>query len=211
MHDIDLSNMVEELGGALRARGWMLATAESCTGGLVGHMLTNVSGSSDWFAGGLVAYSNLLKQELLGVPEEVLSSRGAVSQECVEAMARGVCGLIGSDVGIAVSGVAGPTGGSPEKPVGTVWIAWHTPEGAASHVFHMEGNRRDVKTGSAQAAISGLRDMLIPREEPARPQPGESRLPEGVVGELPDALGEASDLDAPMDDGETGQGGGQEG
>jgi nicotinamide-nucleotide amidase len=147
---------VAALGDALRRRGWRMATAESCTGGLVASTLTDVAGSSDWFEGGVVAYDNRVKMRLLGVPEEVLVRDGAVSRACVEAMVRGVCGLMGVQAGVAVSGIAGPSGGTPGKPVGTVWVAWMADGRVWSSVFLFRGSRREIKGQSMLAALAGL-------------------------------------------------------
>ena len=116
------------VGDLLRRRGWSLATAESCTGGLIGDKITNVPGSSDYYLGGVIAYSNQIKLEQLGVQSATLEQFGAVSQETVIEMARGVRLRFRSDVGLSVSGVAGPGGGSPEKPVGLTWIGLSTSE-----------------------------------------------------------------------------------
>lgn len=154
------TELVEWLAGKLTQRGWSLVTAESCTGGLVGSELTNVSGSSQWYLGGVVAYSNALKQNLLGVPADVLEANGAVSRETVEAMARGAAQRLGADCAVAISGVAGPTGGTEEKPVGTVWIAWVTPEKLESQLFQFSGDRLEIKRLSALSAIDGLSSLM---------------------------------------------------
>ncbi|WP_028009588.1 CinA family protein [Solimonas flava] len=149
--------LVERIAAALLARGEWLATAESCTGGLIAKLLTDLPGSSGWFERGLVTYSNLAKMELLGVPDAVLAEHGAVSDECARAMARGVLRAAPVDWGIAVTGIAGPGGGSDDKPVGTVWIAWsrrgHAPD---AHRFFFEGGRDSVREQTAQAALEGL-------------------------------------------------------
>jgi nicotinamide-nucleotide amidase len=144
------------LGAYLREQGVRMATAESCTGGLTASTLTDVAGSSEWFEGGLVAYDNRVKTGLLGVPLDILVRRGAVSRECVEAMAQGVCDLLHVPVGVAISGIAGPGGGSPEKPVGTVWIGWKRFDRVWSRGFLFQGERSAVKLQSVRAAIAGL-------------------------------------------------------
>lgn len=144
------------LGQNLRAQGLRLATAESCTAGLVASALTDVAGSSDWFEGGVVAYSNQIKERLLCVSGDVFAQHGAVSQACVEAMVRGVCGLLDVPVGLAVSGIAGPGGGTLLKPVGTVWMAWEFCGRVWSREFLFKGSRRDIKTQSVWAAIEEL-------------------------------------------------------
>jgi nicotinamide-nucleotide amidase len=144
----------------LGRRGWRLATAESCTGGLVGFQLTAVPGASNQYVGGAVAYSNRLKERMLGVPSEVLAAHGAVSREAAEAMARGACAL-GAECGLAVTGIAGPTGGSAEKPVGTVHIAVSTPHGERHSQHHFGGNREMVREFSANFALDLLRRTLL--------------------------------------------------
>ena len=148
--------MVAELAAGLTARGWWLATAESCTGGLVASELTNVSGSSDWYVGGVVAYANRIKQEMLGVGEDVLASHGAVSRETVLAMAHGAAARFRTECAVSISGVAGPTGGTLEKPVGTVWIGWSVGGSATAEQFLFAGDRLGVKRQSALAAIQGM-------------------------------------------------------
>jgi nicotinamide-nucleotide amidase len=116
--------LAQMLGQLLMAQNWRITTAESCTGGLIAGALTDVSGSSSWFEQGVVTYSNRAKQNLLGVPSSVFDEHGAVSEACVMAMASGALRTSGADIAVSVSGVAGPGGGSAEKPVGTVWLAW---------------------------------------------------------------------------------------
>lgn len=154
-------SLAMEIGTLLRARGALLAVAESCTGGLVAKQLTDVAGSSEWFERGLVTYSNRAKQELLGVSADLLAQAGAVSRECAEAMARGLLVMTPADWGLAVTGIAGPGGGSPEKPVGLVWMAWAQRGGAveASHV-QLAGSRAQVREAAAGAALQGLADRL---------------------------------------------------
>lgn len=152
---------LEELvGRSLRERGLTLAVAESCTGGLIGHRLTNVAGSSDYFLGGVVSYSNAAKMDLLRVPREVLASRGAVSPETARDMARGVREVFRADVGLAVTGIAGPSGGSPEKPVGTVYIGLATPRTEDVWHYLFYGGREEIKMLSAQTALDRLRRVL---------------------------------------------------
>ena len=117
------NSLSEQLGGLLRSKGLLMGTAESCTGGRIANMVTLVAGSSDYFVGGVVSYSNEVKHNVLGVSEDSLRLHGAVSREVVEQMAQGAIRTVGCDCSVATSGVAGPGGGSPEKPVGTVWIA----------------------------------------------------------------------------------------
>jgi nicotinamide-nucleotide amidase len=152
---------LEELvGRGLLERQLSLAVAESCTGGLIGHRLTNVPGSSDYFLGGVVSYSNEAKEDLLRVPAEVLTQKGAVSPETARDMARGVRALFHAAIGLAVTGIAGPSGGSPEKPVGTVYIGLATPQGEDVWHYHFQGNREEIKTLTAETALDRLRRML---------------------------------------------------
>jgi PncC family amidohydrolase len=158
-----LDNVTEaaaRIGKLLVARGWTLGTAESCTGGLVSHSITNVAGSSAFFLGGVVAYDNRIKHQVLQVPEALLAAHGAVSREAVLAMAQGVRRLLGVDVGIATSGIAGPTGGTPGKPVGTVFIAVASPAGdqARHHLF--QSDRQGNKRLSAEAVLALLEEQL---------------------------------------------------
>ena len=137
-------------------RGWRLATAESCTGGWIAKALTDVAGSSQWFDGGIVAYSNAAKTALLGVPGEVLAAHGAVSEEVVRAMAEGARRAFAADLAIAVSGIAGPGGGTSDKPVGIVHFAWATASGvtAARRIF--AGGRESVRRQTVALALERL-------------------------------------------------------
>ena len=143
----------ERAGSALSKKGWTLALGESCTGGLIAHRITEVPGSSEYFLGGVVAYSNPVKERLLGVKSETLEAVGAVSEETALEMARGARAAIGSTVGLAVTCIAGPGGGTEEKPVGLTFIAATTPEGerAERHVF--QGDRHSIKESAADAAL----------------------------------------------------------
>lgn len=150
-----------EIGRLLKSRKALLAVAESCTGGLVAARVTSVAGSSEWFERGLVTYSNRAKQELLGVAPELLERCGAVSRECCEAMARGLLVMTPADWAVAVTGIAGPGGGSPEKPVGLVWFAWasrHGPLTVESRQFG--GTREEIRAAAAEAALQGLINRL---------------------------------------------------
>ncbi len=153
----------EEIGDELRKRGLSISTAESCTGGLVSHRITNVSGSSDYYKGGVIAYANEVKEKILGVAGHILREKGAVSVECAVAMAKGVKSLLGSDVGIATTGIAGPTGGTPDKPVGLVYIALATKDYAyhEKHIFHED--REGNKCEAADAALEMLKRYLLER------------------------------------------------
>jgi len=144
------------LGEHLRRLNAQVTTAESCTGGGIAEAITRVPGSSAWFEAGYVTYSNSQKTRQLGVPEPLFSQVGAVSHEVVEAMARGAQVASGARFAVAVSGVAGPDGGSPAKPVGTVWLAWADGEHVISERRHFDGNREAVRRQTVIAALDGL-------------------------------------------------------
>ncbi|MGQ9707843.1 MAG: competence/damage-inducible protein A [bacterium] len=154
-------SLAEVLGELLRGMGLTIATAESCTGGLIGDLLTNVPGSSDYYLGGVVAYSNRTKMQVLGVNERTLKSYGAVSSQTVKEMATGVCRVIGSDCGIAVSGIAGPAGGTKDKPVGLVYIAVTLDSRVKVEKHRFAGTRRVIKERSAYSALDLLRRVLL--------------------------------------------------
>ena len=143
-----------------RDRGLMLATAESCTGGLIAARLTSVPGSTDVIVGGTVAYANEVKIEQLGVPAELIEQHGAVSAEVAEAMAEGACGTYGVDVGVSVTGVAGPGGGTEEKPVGLVYFHAVTPEGSRGAHFSFPGDRDSIRRRAVVASLHLVRRML---------------------------------------------------
>jgi nicotinamide-nucleotide amidase len=145
----------------LSTKSVTLATAESCTGGYLAHLITQNPGSSVYFKGAVVAYSNDIKISQLGVNPELIENHGAVSREVVEAMAVGVCSRLGADYGLATSGISGPDGGSEEKPVGTVWIAVATPQGVSSSLFHMGHHRGRNIEKSAKAALDMLRKSIV--------------------------------------------------
>ena len=144
----------------LLKRGWMLATAESCTGGLIAAACTELAGSSQWFERGFVTYSNEAKTELLGVDAALIARDGAVSESVVRAMAQGALARSRAQVAVAVTGVAGPGGGSADKPVGTVWLAWATPQGLHSEVQHFAGDRADVRAATVEHALRNLLSQL---------------------------------------------------
>ena len=163
----DVLAAAQALRAPLRERGWMLGCAESCTGGLVAAAVTSFAGSSDWFERGFVTYSNRAKSELLGVPAALLAAHGAVSREVALAMARGVLALTPVQAALAVTGIAGPSGGTPDKPVGLVWFGWawrdvRLPEGvrADAEAITWPGNREAVRLASACYALEGLRRHL---------------------------------------------------
>jgi nicotinamide-nucleotide amidase len=155
------TRLEELVGRRLREQGLTLGVAESCTGGLIGHRITNISGSSDYFLGGVISYSNEAKMDLLRVPQETLAARGAVSPETALAMAEGVKKVFRADVGLSVTGIAGPTGGSPEKPVGTVYIGLATPREVEWFHYLFHGDREEIKILSAQMALDRLRRELL--------------------------------------------------
>ena len=144
------------VGQALRAQRLTLALAESCTGGLIGHRLTNVPGSSAYFLGGIVAYAYEAKERLLGVHHRTLYEHGAVSRETAIEMARGARLALGADIGISVTGIAGPTGGLPDKPVGLTWIAISTRDDERAEQHTWQGDRDENKALSAEAALAFL-------------------------------------------------------
>lgn len=152
------------LGRELAARGFVLATAESCTGGLIAGALTEAPGSSAWFAGGVVAYANQFKSGLLGVSPELIEAHGAVSEPVVRAMAKGALRLapqtLHVHMSVAVSGVAGPTGGTPEKPVGTVWLAWRLEGRVLAERRWFAGDRATVRQHTVNAAVVGCLKLL---------------------------------------------------
>jgi len=159
--DSALYRLAERTGQALSARRRLLVLAESCTGGWIAKVLTDVPGSSGWFERGFVTYSNAAKVELLAVPQAVLDAHGAVSRETVNAMAAGALAHSRAEVALAVSGIAGPAGGSPDKPVGTVWLAWAI-RGSSSYscCYRFQGDREAVRRQAVVAALEGLLERL---------------------------------------------------
>jgi nicotinamide-nucleotide amidase len=158
--------LAAQVGGALKSHGLMLATAESCTGGGVAQAITDVAGSSAWFERGFITYSNLAKQQMLGVSEATLSQHGAVSEAVVREMVAGALANSAAQVALAVSGIAGPDGGTPDKPVGTVWFAWGIKHGATYAQRHqINGNRAEVRAQSVHIALQGVIDLFGRRTE----------------------------------------------
>ncbi len=151
-----LTPVLTQVIETLMSQNATLATAESCTGGWIAKCCTDRPGSSAWFPGGIVAYSNDAKIRLLGVPSDTLERNGAVSQPVAEAMAQGARSAFGTAYGVGVTGVAGPDGGSDDKPVGTVWIAWAGPQGVWSRLHRFDGNRNEVRWATVIEALSGL-------------------------------------------------------
>ena len=159
--EAELEALAAEVGALLVARGERVCTAESCTGGWIAQALTATAGSSAWFERGLVTYANAAKVEMLGVGEDLLAERGAVSEAVALAMALGALRASRAEWALAVSGIAGPSGGSPEKPVGTVCLAWASASGTQRvRTEHFAGDRRAVRARSVAAALAGLRRLL---------------------------------------------------
>jgi len=159
--EVDVINLPEILiGDLLHQRGLKLVAAESCTGGLIGSRITDISGSSEYFLGSIVAYAYDVKVKLLGVSWDTLNTYGAVSRETVLEMAKGAGNKIGGDIAISVSGIAGPGGGTPEKPVGTTWIGLVSKEGEWTKEFHFSGTREENKSSAADAALQFVLDYL---------------------------------------------------
>ncbi|HHQ14497.1 MAG TPA: CinA family protein [Chromatiales bacterium] len=166
--DAELDALVAQLAERLSARSWTVVTAESCTGGWIGKALTDRPGSSAWFEGGCISYSNAMKQRMLSVDPGLLDTHGAVSRPVAEAMAIGARALAEASLSVAVTGIAGPGGGTPDKPVGTVWLAWCDADGECrSRVEHFDGDREAIRRQTVAAALHGLL-MLT---GPAGPQP----------------------------------------
>lgn len=153
-------SLSEQLGELLRSKGLLMGTAESCTGGRIANMITLVAGSSDYFVGGVVSYGNEVKQNVLGVSKDSLLRHGAVSREVVEQMALGAIRTLGCDCSVATSGIAGPGGGTPEKPVGTVWIAAAWKDKVVSECYHFGTMRAENIQSAADAALTMLLELL---------------------------------------------------
>ncbi|VAW51895.1 Nicotinamide-nucleotide amidase [hydrothermal vent metagenome] len=158
----ELRDLAEQLGQCMTAKGLKLASAESCTGGWLAKIITDIPGSSAWFTGSVVCYSNASKVSLLGVDENCLNEFGAVSGETVLELSDGLFSHTDADVAVSVSGIAGPDGGSDEKPVGLVWLSWGK-RGKSVHArsFNFEGNREDVRKQSIKQALNNLLDLLV--------------------------------------------------
>ena len=160
--DLELDQLAARLGQRLRAAHDRVVTAESCTGGWIAKAMTGVSGSSDWFDSGMVAYSYEAKQALLGVRPQTLESEGAVSRETVIEMVSGALVHSGASVAVAVTGIAGPGGGSADKPVGTVWFGWYVAGVSATEMQHFAGDRAAVRAQTVAHALAGLLQRLPP-------------------------------------------------
>ncbi|MGM8227300.1 CinA family protein [Cellvibrio sp. ARAG 10.3] len=164
-----LIQLATDLGETLQQRHWRVVTAESCTGGGVAAAITAIPGSSAWFEYGLVTYADAAKQHLLGVDGRTLVKEGAVSESVVRQMAAGALSLSGADIAVAVSGIAGPSGGSAAKPVGTVWFAWEIAKGPYSvQCHHLEGERNKVQQQAVVIALEGL--LVLLNENPKKPE-----------------------------------------
>jgi nicotinamide-nucleotide amidase len=161
VEDLAMSeDLCRRLAGMLKERGWMLATAESCTGGMIAAACTDLSGSSEWFERGFVAYSNEAKTELLGVDAQQIRDHGAVSEVVARAMAFGAVRHSQARVSVAVTGIAGPTGGTPDKPVGTVWFGFMVDGRLASEMRRFDGDRAAVRAATVRHALQRLLDLL---------------------------------------------------
>lgn len=156
-----LTDLAASIGERLRAGGLWLATAESCTGGGIAEVITRVNGSSTWFERGWVTYSNAAKAEDLGVDPGLISTHGAVSEPVVRAMAEGARRRAGADWAVAVTGIAGPGGGSVDKPVGTVWLAWASPEGTVVERQQFHGDRDTIRRATVATSLQRLHELLM--------------------------------------------------
>jgi nicotinamide-nucleotide amidase len=156
----DITQLAQLLGNKLSAKGWQITCAESCTGGGVGYAITSISGSSAWFKKGYITYSNDAKQELLGVTEQTLNQHGAVSAATVEEMAVGAAKQANAEVAVAISGIAGPDGGTPDKPVGTVWFGFFVNGQSSSQKQLITGDRQAVRIKAIELALSTTLTLL---------------------------------------------------
>jgi len=154
--------LAADLAEILQQKSWQMATAESCTGGLIAAACTDLAGSSLWFERGFVTYSNASKTELLGVDAALIERHGAVSEAVARAMAQGALAHSRAQAAVAVTGVAGPSGGSADKPVGTVWFGWATPAGVVTQKLHFDGDRAAVRQATVCHALRRLAELLTP-------------------------------------------------
>ena len=157
---MNVADLTKTLAAILLSRNWTVSLAESCTGGLVCATLTELAGSSEWFERGYITYSNEAKNECLGVPSQLIESHGAVSEQVAKAMAEGARINSGSNVAISITGVAGPSGGSAEKPVGTVCFGWATESQTLTKTMHFEGNRQTIRQQATEFALAELIALL---------------------------------------------------
>src|SRR5512139_175078 len=163
-----MEQLAAQVGAALKAHGVMLTTAESCTGGGVASAVTEIAGSSAWFDRGFVTYSNQAKQDMLGVSADTLMRFGAVSEAIVREMVAGALRNSQAQVALAISGIAGPSGGTPDKPVGTVWFAWGVKDGSTiAHHHLLAGSRAEVRQQAVRLALQGVLVLLAQRSETA--------------------------------------------
>ncbi|MFV8782040.1 CinA family protein [Microbulbifer sp. SA54] len=165
----EIAALATRLGAALQSLGWQVTTAESCTGGAIAAAITSVAGASNWFEGGIVSYANRIKRDLLGVDQKDLDEFGAVSEPVVRQMAMGVLNRLDANLSVAVSGIAGPDGGSEDKPVGTVWIAWAHGEGQEpvtinAQCMHFAGERAEIQAQTVVEALKGLLAIVAEHE-----------------------------------------------
>ena len=162
MTEKTLTQIATQIGQKLKQQNLFLTTAESCTGGWIAQVITEVAGSSAWFDRGFVTYSNLAKQEMLNVEESILINHGAVSEQTVLAMVKGALANSQAHISVAISGIAGPTGGTVEKPVGTVWIAWGNIKKGEYHAYcyHFKGDRHAVRQQAVRNALHGILTIL---------------------------------------------------
>ena len=160
MDFVNLQDTLETLAAMLRTRGWRLATAESCTGGLIAAACTSLAGSSDWFERGFVTYSNEAKATMLGVPVALIAAHGAVSEQVARAMVQGALQHAPVQLAVAVTGIAGPGGAVPGKPVGTVWLAWGTADQVHAERLQLPGDRAAVRSATVAAALERLNHHL---------------------------------------------------
>ena len=160
--DAPVAELVAALAERLQSKNWRMATAESCTGGLIAAACTELAGSSNWFERGFVTYSNAAKTDMLGVDAALIERHGAVSEAVARAMVLGAVARSGAQAALAVTGVAGPTGGSAAKPVGTVWFGWATPAGVVTEMRHFDGDRAAVRQAAARHALARLLELLAP-------------------------------------------------
>ncbi len=158
--DMELRHVAEDLAALLEEKGLRLATAESCTGGWVSKELTALAGSSTWYEGGVVSYSNAMKENLLHVPAGTIEQYGAVSEPVAVAMASGAASVLNCDLSLAITGIAGPSGGTSEKPVGTVWIGWSVNSQPFARHFLFAGDRAEVRRQAVHAALQGLIELV---------------------------------------------------
>jgi nicotinamide-nucleotide amidase len=162
VEEAELQQLATALAEKLRARGWMLATAESCTGGWVGHLLTSLPGSSAWYERGYITYSDAAKTDLLGVPEATLAAHGAVAEETAGAMASGALLRSRVQAALAITGIAGPGGGSPAKPVGLVCYGWALADGTVlTSTCRLSGDREEIRSRAVAAVLRGLIDLIV--------------------------------------------------